>query len=158
MSGFLTFVPLHALALGLDGAGPALAVFGLVVILLRLFGAKLPDRLGPLRLGGSALVCSAVGLLLIGVLPGLPGLLVGTAVFAVGIALTMPAVPPSRSAAHPPTARLRVRTSSVFLDLFGFAPVVLLRSRPSQATRGILLGGRRQPARHAGRQRAAVMR
>ena len=127
MAGFLTFVPLHAVALGLDGAGSALAVFGLVVVLLRLFGARLPDRLGPFRLGGSALACSAVGLLLIGTLPGLAGLLLGTAVFAVGVALTMPAILSLAITRAPAEERGSVvGTASVFLDLsFGLAPVLL---------------------------------
>jgi MFS family permease len=127
MAGFLTFVPLHAEALGLDGAGPALGVFGLVVVLLRLFGARLPDRLGPVRLGGGALVCTATGLLLIGTLPGLAGLLAGTALFAVGVALTMPAILSFAISRAPATERGSVvGTTSVFLDLsFGLAPVVL---------------------------------
>ena len=135
MAGFLTFVPLHAVALGLDGAGSALAVFGTVVIVLRLFGAKIPDRLGPVRLGASALGCTAFGLALIGVLPGQAGLLLGTAVFAAGVAMTLPAVMTmamGRAAAEERGSV--VGTTSVFLDLsFGLAPVVLA---PLAATAG----------------------
>ncbi len=127
MAAFLTFVPLHAAALGLDGAGSALAVFGVVIILLRLFGAKLPDRLGPVRLGASALACTALGLALIGVLPGQAGLVLGTAVLAVGIALTMPAIMTLAMSRAPAEERGSVvGTTSVFLDLsFGLAPVFL---------------------------------
>jgi MFS family permease len=127
MAAFLTFVPLHAVALGLDGAGSALAVFGVVVILLRFFGAKLPDRLGPVRLGGAALTCTAVGLVMIGVLPGQVGLMAGTAVFAAGVALTLPAVMTLAMGRAPAEERGSVvGTTSVFLDLsFGLAPVVL---------------------------------
>jgi MFS family permease len=127
MAGFLTFVPLHALALGLDGAGAALGVFGLVVVLLRLFGAKLPDRVGPVRLGGAALASTAVGLLLVGVLPGLPGLLLGTAVFAAGVALSLPAIMSlAIGRASSDERGSVVGTASVFIDLsFGLAPVVL---------------------------------
>jgi MFS family permease len=126
MAAFLTFVPLHAVALGLDGAGSAFAVFGIVVIVLRLFGAKIPDRMGPVRLGASALGCTAVGLALIGVLPDQAGLLVGTAVFAAGVALTLPAVMALAMSRAPVEERGSVvGTTSVFLDLsFGLAPVV----------------------------------
>ena len=62
MAAFLTFLPLHATALGLSGAGPALAVFGAVVIAVRLFGAKLPDRVGAVPLTATALGFTAVGL------------------------------------------------------------------------------------------------
>ena len=127
MAAFLTFVPLNAVALGLDGAGAALAVFGLVVVLLRLFGATLPDRVGPQRLTGAALVATTIGLLLIGILPGLAGLLAGTAVFAAGVALSLPAVMAlavGRAAAAERGSV--VGTASVFLDLsFGLAPVIL---------------------------------
>ena len=127
MAGFLTFVPLHAAALGLDGAGTALGVFGAVVLLLRFFGAKLPDRLGPVRLGGTALASTALGLVLIGVLPGQAGLLIGTAVFAAGVALTLPAVMTLAMSRAPAEERGSVvGTASVFLDIsFGLAPVVL---------------------------------
>lgn len=127
MAGFLTFVPLHAVALGLDGAGSAFAVFGVVVILLRFFGAKLPDRLGPVRLGASALGGTATGLVLIGVLPGQAGLLLGTIVFAAGIALTLPALMTLAMSRAPAEERGSVvGTASVFLDLsFGLAPVAL---------------------------------
>ena len=127
MAGYLTFVPLHALALGLDGAGPSLAVYGIVVIAVRAFGARLPDRLGAARLGGVALAGIGIGLLLIGVLPGLGGLLFGTAVFAAGIAMAMPAILTVAITRAPADERGSVvGTASVFLDLsFGLAPVAL---------------------------------
>jgi len=127
MATFLTFVPLHAARLGLAGAGPALAVFGVVVIAVRLFGAKLPDRVGGVRLTGVALVFTATGLVIIGTVGGLLGLLVGSAVLGVGVAMTMPAVLTLAIGRAPATERGSVvGTASLFLDLaFGFAPVVL---------------------------------
>ena len=127
MATFLTFVPLHATRLGLAGAGPALAVFGVVVIAVRLFGAKLPDRVGGVRLTGVALVFTATGLVIIGAVGGLLGLLVGSAVLGVGVAMTMPAVLTLAIGRAPATERGSVvGTASLFLDLaFGFALVVL---------------------------------
>ena len=127
MACFLTFVALHAVAMGLDGAGPALAVFGAVVLLVRLFGARLPDLVGPLRLTAAALACTAAGSVLIGVLPGLGGLLAGSAVLAIGVALTMPAVLSFAMGRAPASERGSVvGTASLFLDLsFGLVPVVL---------------------------------
>ena len=55
MAGFLAFIPLHATALGLDGAGLALAVYALVIVGLRIAFVKLPDQVGPARLSGAAL-------------------------------------------------------------------------------------------------------
>ncbi len=73
MAGFIPFLPLHAADLGAAGAGPALAVYGGIIVVVRLFGARLPDRLGAGRLTAMALAITAVGLLLLGVLPGYAG-------------------------------------------------------------------------------------
>ena len=127
MAAYLTFLPLHATALGLSGAGPALAVFGAVVIAVRLFGAKLPDRVGAVPLTATALGFTAVGSVVIGVVGGLPGLLLGSAILGVGVAMTMPAVLTLAISRAPATERGSVvGTASLFLDLaFGLAPVFL---------------------------------
>jgi MFS family permease len=127
MGGFLAFVPLHAVNLGLGGAGPALAVFAGIVIALRIFGARLPDRLGAARLSGAALAVSALGLALLGLLPGIGGLFLGTAVLAVGVAFTFPALMSLAVSRVGPAERGSVvGTASAFLDLaFGIAPASL---------------------------------
>ena len=127
MAAYLTFLPLHATALGLSGAGPALAVFGAVVIAVRLFGAKLPDRVGAVPLTATALGFTAVGSVIIALVGGLPGLLVGSAILGVGVAMTMPAALTLAISRAPATERGSVvGTASLFLDLaFGLAPVFL---------------------------------
>jgi predicted MFS family arabinose efflux permease len=127
MAGFLTLIPLHTKAIGIGGAGPALALYGGIVMLIRFLGAKLPDRMGPVRLASMALLATAVGLVLIGALPGQVGLLVGTAVFAVGIGLSIPSILSFAVSRAPADERGSiVGTTSVFLDLsFGLAPVAL---------------------------------
>lgn len=127
MAGFIPFIPLHAADLGAGGSGPALAIYGGVIVVVRLAGARLPDRFGPGRLAAVALAITAAGLILLGVLPGYPGLLAGTAVFAVGIALSVPAIMALAIQRAPAEERGSVvGTTSVFLDLaFGIAPVVL---------------------------------
>jgi MFS family permease len=127
MAGFIPFLPLHAANLGAAGAGPALAIYGGIIVVVRLFGARLPDRLGAGRLTAVALAIIAVGLFLLGVLPGYPGLLAATAVFAVGIALVFPAIISLAIQRVPADERGSVvGTTSVFLDLaFGLAPVAL---------------------------------
>jgi MFS family permease len=127
MAAFLTFLPLHAAALGLSGAGPALAVFGAVVIAVRLFGAKLPDRVGAVPLTATALGFTAIGSVLIALVGGLPGLLLGSAILGVGVAMTMPAVLTLAISRAPASERgAVVGTASLFLDLaFGLAPVFL---------------------------------
>jgi MFS family permease len=127
MAGFLAFVPLYAREVGLDGAGLPLAVYAVVVIALRIVGARLPDRYGAVRLSGAALVFSATGLALIGLLPSVAALLIGTILFAIGVAFTMPALLALAVSRVPETERgTVVGTAALFLDVaFGVAPVVL---------------------------------
>jgi MFS family permease len=127
MAGFFAFAPLHATAVGLDGAGIALAMYALIVVGLRIVFAKLPDRVGAPRLSGVALVITAVGLAIIGLVPTGAGLIVGTAIFATGVAFVFPALIAVAIARVDETERGSVvGTSSAFLDLsFGLAPATL---------------------------------
>lgn len=127
MAGFFAFIPLHADAVGLDGAGPLLGLYAIIVIGLRIVFAKLPDQVGAVRLSGSALVVTGVGLVVMGVVAGPLGLIVGTAAFAVGIAFMFPALIAVAVARVAPGERgAVVGTTSAFLDLsFGLAPAVL---------------------------------
>ncbi len=127
MAGFLTFVPLHASRVGLDGAGIPLAMYAFIVVALRIVFVKLPDQVGAARLSGGALVVGAVGLLLVGTLPGAVGLFFGTAVFAAGIAFMFPALITLAVGRVDESERGSVvGTASAFLDLsFGLAPALL---------------------------------
>lgn len=127
MAGFLTFVPLHARAVGMDGAGAPLVLYATVVVVLRLIGARWPDRFGAARVSGVALIVSAVGLAIIGSVPEPDGLMLGTFVFATGVAFTMPALLSLAVSRVPATERgTVVGTVTLFLDVsFGIAPVVL---------------------------------
>lgn len=127
MAGFLTFVPLHASRVGLDGAGIPLAMYAFIVVALRIVFVKLPDQVGAARLSGGALVVGAVGLLLVGTLPGAVGLFIGTAVFAAGIAFMFPALITLAVGRVDESERGSVvGTASAFLDLsFGLAPALL---------------------------------
>jgi len=127
MAGFFTFLPGHARAVGLSGASLPLIVYAVVVIVLRLIGARVPDRYGSGRVGAIALALSAAGLVVIGIAPGSAGLLVGTAIFASGIAFIMPAlISLAVSRVAPEERGTVVGTTAVFLDVaFGIAPVVL---------------------------------
>jgi MFS family permease len=101
-------------------------------VILRFLGAKLPDRLGARALTGTALVATAVGLLISGlavarILPVGEGLLVGTVVFAAGVAFTMPAILAMSVVGIAPDERGSVvGTAGLFVDAaFGLSPAVL---------------------------------
>jgi predicted MFS family arabinose efflux permease len=127
MAGFFTFLPLHARAIGMDGAGAPLVLYAMVVVVLRVVGARWPDRYGAARVSGAAMVVSAVGLAVIGLAPTGEGLMIGTFVFATGVAFTMPALLSLAVSRVAPTERgTVVGTVTLFLDVaFGIAPVVL---------------------------------
>ena len=89
--GFVAFAALYARELGFDRPGLIFALFGSVVVLVRTVGRKLPDRLGGRRTLVLCFVNLAVGLATIGAWQSETGLLVGTAIFAIGQALSYPA-------------------------------------------------------------------
>ncbi|HET7483608.1 MAG TPA: MFS transporter, partial [Actinomycetota bacterium] len=51
LATFTSFIALYALSLGLDGARMVFVLNSAVIIAIRLFGARLPDRLGAKRAG-----------------------------------------------------------------------------------------------------------
>jgi predicted MFS family arabinose efflux permease len=90
--GFNAFVVLHARELGLAHPGLVFAVFGGIVVLVRVVGRRLPDRLGPRLAAGTACAGIAAGLVVVAAWPTPVGLYLGTVVFAVGQALGYPAI------------------------------------------------------------------
>jgi MFS family permease len=127
MAAFLAFLPLHTAAVGMGGAGLPLAIYAGLVIVLRIVFAKLPDQIGPSRLSGGALAVGAAGLLILGLAPTPEGVLVGTVVFASGIAFLLPGLLTLAVSRVSEMERGSVvGTASAFLDLaFGLAPAVL---------------------------------
>ena len=90
--GFNAFAVLHAREVGLDRPGLVFLVFAGVVVGVRLLGRTLPDRLGARAAASSACAAVACGLVIVAAWQSEAGVLVGTAVFAVGQALAYPAV------------------------------------------------------------------
>ncbi len=126
-AGFSAFVALYARDLGLDGAGAVFLLFSLIVVGIRILGRHIPDRLGPKRAAGSALVLLAAGLLTIGVWNSPEGLYVGTAVFAMGQALAFPSLMTLAVAGTPEAERSSViGTFSACADVgFGIGALTL---------------------------------
>jgi len=127
MGPFFAFLPLLADELDLGGAGTFFGIFAIIVVALRVVGARLPDQIGAAKLSGTALVVSAVGMLLAGLVPSFIGLLVATVVFAVGVAFTFPAIMAMAVIGTPADERgAVVGTAGLFVDAaFGLSPAVL---------------------------------
>jgi MFS family permease len=128
MAGFLAFVAIYGRDdLAMSGSGPVLLVFGLTVVGCRIAFAKLPDRVPPYRLAGTALAAIAVGLAIAGTITSVAGLFVGAALLGVGVAFVTPAFFAAMMARVRPSERgAAFGTVSIFLDLaFGGGPVLL---------------------------------
>jgi predicted MFS family arabinose efflux permease len=143
MAGFLAFVPLHVLDIGMGGAGLVLLLFAAVVVLIRSVGARLPDILGPGRAIRAALALSVVGLVLAGVWHTPVGLVAGTVVLAAGIALLTPSVFALAVADVPAGERGQVMaTTSAFIDIaFGVGPFVMGLIAASLGRPAVFLAG-----------------
>ena len=126
-AGFSAFVPLYALRLGLSGSDYVFLTYASIILAVRLFGARLPDRLGAERTAGSSLAVSTTGLVVLAAWRSVPGLFVGAAVFAMGQALAFPAL--MTLAVQGTSAQERgavVGSFTAFVDLaFGLGPVSL---------------------------------
>jgi predicted MFS family arabinose efflux permease len=127
MAGFLTFVPLYAIDIGMGGSRGVLLLFAGVVVGIRSLGARIPDRLGAARATRIAMALSAAGLGVVGAWRTPAGLVTGTAIFATGVALLTPAV--MTLAVQGVAAKERgavIGTTSAFLDLaIGLGPASL---------------------------------
>ena len=116
--GFNAFVALYALEIGLERTGLVFALFAVIVIGVRLFGARLPDRLGARRAGLLALAGIATGMAIVAAWHDVPGLLLGTVVFSFGQALAFPAMMTLTVSGAPESERgAAVGTISAFVDV-----------------------------------------
>jgi MFS family permease len=143
MSGFFAFVPLYVEDVGLEGSRLVFVTFSVVVILIRSLGAKIPDRLGAAPSSRAALVCSAVGLVMMGAWGHAAALFAGTIVFGVGVALATPALMSLAIGGAPASERgWVIGTFTAFIDLgFGLGPVLLGVVAAGVGYRGTFLTG-----------------
>ena len=158
--GFSAFVPLYGPTIGLDDVAPLFLLYGMLVLVVRVVGARLPDRLGWERASRIALTGLGVGGILLGAWAAVAGVWVATVVFALGMSLLFPALFAATVAAAPESERsLAVGTFSLFFDgASGLAPpllgvVVSLGSyRAAFATAGVIaLAGILLVSRHSTR-------
>ncbi|HET7236238.1 MAG TPA: MFS transporter [Actinomycetota bacterium] len=118
MAGFLTFVPLYAMDIGMGGASLVLGLFSGIVVLIRSVGARIPDRLGAARATRISLVLTAIGLSTMGIWRSPTGLTAGTILFGIGVALFTPALFSLAVDGVPANERGAVMgTTSAFIDV-----------------------------------------
>lgn len=125
--GFATFIPLYGPEVGIDDVGPLLLGYGVLVLVIRVFGAKLPDRLGWQRASSAALAVLAVGGLLLAAWGTDAGIWLAVLALAVGMSLLFPALFSATVASVDESERGQaVGTFSLAFDLSsGLGPAVL---------------------------------
>jgi MFS family permease len=92
LAGFSAFMPLYASGELHVSSGPIFLIYGVLILAVRIFGARVPDRLGGRDAGAIALLLAAAGIGIVAAWPTLAGLIVGTAVFAAGMSFMYPAL------------------------------------------------------------------
>jgi len=172
LATFSSFMVLHALDLGMSGARSVFALNSAVIIAIRLFGARLPDTLGPKKAGSSALISIMVGMLVIGVWAEPTGLYVGTFIYSIGHALAFPALMTLAINRAPASERGSViGTFTAFFDLsfgigavsagaiadaVGYRGAFVASAVVALAGLGLLLGAARNSARRASMSEPAL--
>ena len=117
-AAFNSFVSLYALDLGMSGSRFVFFTYSFTVLLIRLFGARIPDILGPRRSATIAATTCSAGLLTISVWQQPLGLYVGALVFGSGQAFAFPALMLLAIRGAPPSERgAVVGTYSAFVDI-----------------------------------------
>jgi MFS family permease len=118
LAGFVAFLPLYVSDIGLDDAGPIFLLYGGLILLIRIVGATLPDRLGAVRSSTISLAFVAAGMLVVTAWQSPAGLVIGTIVFALGMSLHYPALMLLALSGIPDSERASVvGTFSSFFDL-----------------------------------------
>jgi MFS family permease len=126
-AGFSSFISLHALELGMSGSRYVFGTYAAVIITIRSLGAKIPDRLGARKTATLSLIVSATGLVMMGLARQPWSLFPSVSLFAIGQALSFPALM-SLAAGNVPAGQRSsaIGTFTSFIDLaFGAGPLTL---------------------------------
>ncbi|WP_420451099.1 MFS transporter [Ilumatobacter sp.] len=92
LTTFFLFVPEYSRDLGLGSSGGLFLVYSFTSLLIRIFGATLPERLGPRRMVTIALLCFAVGLGALGAIEATWVLWASAALIGLGAAFNYPSL------------------------------------------------------------------
>lgn len=141
-TAFNAYVPLYSDALHMGGAQYVFLLYACIVLAVRVFFAKLPDRWGSLVTGSVATFSMAIGFAIIGVVGSPAGLYTGTAVLAAGNSLIFPALLALALRDAPAEERASVvSTFSGFFDIAnGLGGVTLGVAATLDGYRGSFLG------------------
>ena len=126
-ASFAAFVPLYALTIGQQGSGIAFLVYAGITLAVRIFGARIPDRIGFVRCATAGTAMVALGMGVIALVPNAAGMYAGTVALGLGTSLNFPALMSLAVADAPDTERGSVvGTFTAFFDLSQGAGTILL--------------------------------
>lgn len=92
LTSFFLFVPDYSRTVGLSSSGGLFLVYSLVSLVIRIFGATLPERLGVRRAVTAALCFFVVGLVLVGAWQSVAALWIGAVFVGLGAAFNYPSL------------------------------------------------------------------
>lgn len=92
LTTFFLFIPEYSRDIGLGSSGGLFLVYSLMSLLIRIFGATLPERLGPRRMVTVALSAFAVGLLAIAIFDAIWALWFAAVLIGIGAAFNYPSL------------------------------------------------------------------
>jgi len=125
--GFSSFIALYGDEIGLDDIGPVFFLYAGLVLVIRVAGARLPDRLGWRRTSTTALTALVAGGVVLGLWHAAAGVWVATVALAIGMSLLFPALFSLAVNRAPEEERSQaVGTFSLFFDLASGAGAPLL--------------------------------
>ncbi len=110
-SAFNAFVPTYVTELGLSGSASVFALYSALCFVLRIVGAKVPERMGLSRAVNTALILLALGLAALAFVPSVAGLYTGTVLIALGVTFFYPALLAASVNAVPERERVGVVSS-----------------------------------------------
>jgi MFS family permease len=117
-TGFAAFLAIYGPDIGLHDTGPVFFAYATVILAIRLFGAKLPDRLGWRRASTIALAAVVFGALVVAVWASVIAVWIAAAALGVGMSLLYPALFSAALEGVPDHERSQaVGTFSLFFDL-----------------------------------------
>jgi len=117
-TAFASFVPLYASDIGLGSVGAVFGVYAGLVLIIRIVGARLPDRLGWQRGSTLALCGVTVGILLVALWGSIASIWVAAIALGLGMSLMYPSLFTAVMGAAPEEERSHaVGTFSVSFDL-----------------------------------------
>jgi MFS family permease len=117
-TAFSSFVPLFAEDLGQDSVGGVFGLYAGLVLVVRIVGARLPDRLG-WRTGSTLALCGVgTGVAMVAVWASVPAIWLAAVPLGIGMSLMYPSLFTAVMGAAPESERSHaVGTFSVFFDL-----------------------------------------